>query len=238
MAVATPILERKTEEREMTNDRQDNTAMMTEDEIHNFRIPNMYARLINPASKLSDFKTEPQTQTVPPVQAYAAPQEQQVAPNQVYLVQNARADADIFRADSAVNMRPVAVTEVDAAPQTNDEDNEDLVPSRTTMQYSAEAKADLDEGTIINKGAQKHISLSKRDKIVIGVVISVIIALFVLIIVNSVLISNVNDDLGTLQTSLNDSRSSYENVVNEVNEYESNFDATLQALAEQYGMVK
>lgn len=243
MAVATPILERKTEEREEKHERYDYSSKMTEDEIHNSRISDIYARLINPESKISDFKPaeteeQPPVQNVAPVQTFAVRQE---AAKEVYLVQNARADADIFRADSAVNKKSEAV-EVQAAPvmqvTVSDEENEDLLPSPTTMQYSSEAKKELDEGIILNKSAEKHVSLSKRDKIVIAVVVSVIVALFVLIIVNSVIISTVNSDLGTLEVSLNSARGSYESVVNEVTEYEQNFDSMLQNLADGYGMVR
>lgn len=241
MAVATPILERKTEEREEKYERFDYASRMTEDEIHNSRISDIYARLIDPESKMSDFKpAEAHERTVvqdmAPAGEIAARAE---AREQVYLVQNARADADIFRADSAVNMRTETVNaEPVMQAATSDEENEDLLPSRTTMQYSTEAKKELDEGIISNKSASKHISLSKRDKVIIAVVVSVIVALFVLIIVNSAIISGVNRDMGSLHTSLNTARNTYESVANEVSEYEENFDSTLQTLADSYGMVR
>ncbi len=243
MAVATPILERKTEEREEKYERFDYASRMTEDEIHNSRISNIYARLIDPESKMSDFKPA-ETQEPTAVQDMAPAGEiaaREEASEQVYLVQNARADADIFRADSAVNMRTETVN-VQSEPvmqaATSDEENEDLLPSRTTMQYSTEAKKELDEGIISNRSASKHVSLSKRDKVIIAVVVSVIVALFVLIIVNSAIISGVNRDMGSLHTSLNAARNTYERVANEVSEYEENFDAMLQTLADSYGMVR
>lgn len=240
MAVATPILERKTEEREEKNVAYDYSAAMTEDELHNSKISNIYARLINPESKMSDFKAA-EVQEQAPVQNVVRVQEPvySQAPEQVYLVQNARADADIFRADSAINKREEAVyTQPVMQTAPVEEENEDLVPSRTTMQYSTEAKKDIEEGTISNRSAEKRMSLSKRDKIIIAVVVSVIVALFVLIIVNSAIISSVNSDMDSLQASLNTARSSYENVVNEVTEYEANFEETLQTLADGYGLVR
>lgn len=242
MAVATPILERKTEEKEERTDTYGYTSRMTEDELHNSKISDIYARLINPESKLSDFKPaevrDVPVQEATPAQNYFA---QQAPDEQVYLVENARADADIFRADSAINRRvDEAAVQAEPVMQSADceEENEDLLPSRTTMQYSSEAKKSTEEGTISNRGAAKRISLSKRDKIIIAVVVSVIIALFVLIIVNSAIISSVNSDLDSLQGSLSTARSSYESVLDDVTEYEANFDETLKALAENYGMVR
>lgn len=241
MAVATPILERKTEEERRES--YGYTSQMTADELHNSRISNIYAKLINPDSKMSDFKPAEEQPQVPvqeeaPVQNYSA----QVAPAEgIYLVENARADADIFRADSAINMRAEA-QQMSSEPvmqaSPSDEENEDLLPSRTTMQYSTEAKKETEEGSISNRSAVKRVSLSKRDKVIIAVVVSVIIALFVLIIVNSAIISSVNSDLGSLHSSLNTARSSYESVLNEVSEYQENFEQTLESLANSYGMVR
>lgn len=242
MAVASPVLERKTEEREEKCEKRDYTSRMTEDELHNSQIPDIYARLINPESKMSDFKPAAVHEQTPVQQT--VPEEnhiEQQSAERVYLVENARADADIFRADSVVNRKAEAVniqSEPSMLAEVSDEDNEDLLPSRTTMQYSSQAKKDLDEGTISNKGAEKRISLSKRDKVIIAVVVSVIIALFVLIIVNSAIISSANSNLGSLQASLDTAQNSYQSVVNEVSEYEANLEGTLESLAESYGMIR
>ncbi len=243
MAVATPILEKRIEDTAEKN--CENTEVMSADELHNSKIRRIYAQLINPETKMSDIRPAEPVQDYAPTrvenyeQTISAPQSQE---QQVYLVDNARADADIFRADSAINRRVEEVAE--AEPQTamqqavSEEENEDLMPSRTTMQYSTDSKKDIEEGTISNRDAAKRISLTKRDKVIIAVVVSVIIALFVLIIVNSAIISSVNNDLGSLQSSLNNARNAYQRVTQEANEYRANFDVTLQTLADNLGMVR
>lgn len=238
MAVATPVLERKKE------------STQVEDELHNSRIRNAYQQLINPETKLSDLRSATPVQQAPEqvIQAYA-PAQQVIEPivtvqPEVRFVGGARTDAELFRADSAINRR-VTFVQTEAIPvvavqqNVSEEENEDSMPTRTTMQYNVVNKESDVEGTIVNRGEEKqHISLTKRDKVVIAVVVSVIVALFALIIVNSVIISGLNSDLGSLQTSLNSARGAYESVTGEIADYQSNFDETLRALAESLGMIR
>lgn len=244
MAVATPVLEKKIEETQ--EEARYNTTQL-EDEIHNSRISEIYAKLIKPETKLSDLRpaapvhqaSEQYTQEDEPVQqVYEA-----VAPAQpeTRFVEGARTDAEIFRADSAINRKVTFVqaeTVAVAQQVVSEEENEDLKPTRTTMQYTVENKEADADGTIVNASAQNRISLTKRDKVVIAVVISIIVALFALIIINSVIISGLNSDLSSLQASLNSARGTYERVTSEIADYESNFDETLKALAESLGMVR
>ena len=114
MAVATPIIERKISRQVSEN------AGMTADELHNARMGNNLARLLNPEYKIKDIvasidaegsdvvatapAAEQQVQSTAPARQYDNGIIARRAPAQeVYTVKNARADADIFRADSAVN---------------------------------------------------------------------------------------------------------------------------------------
>lgn len=247
MSVATPVLERRIEDTQEEVRYSYNSRQMN-DEIHNSRIKDIYKQLINPETKMSDFRPAAPVQQAPEQFAQVVTSVQQVqiaAPVQTEarFVDGARTDSELFRADSAIN-RKVTFVQAEAQPilkiqQTVvEEENEDLMPTRTTMQYNAENKETDVEGTVVNTSAQKRVHLTKRDKVVIAVVVAVIVALFALIIVNSAIISNVNNDLSTLQTSLKAARKTYEQVSNELADYESNFDETLRALADSLGMVK
>lgn len=247
MAGATPVLERITEE---TQEEVMNVApVQTEDEIHNSKISEIYAKLVNPETKLSDLKpAEPVKQA--PVQAVlvAEPVVQQVAQPVVFaepesrFVDSARTGASIFRADSPINNK-AAVVEVEAQPVVavaqvaTEEETEDQRPTITTMQFVAENKAKEADGIVTN-ASTKRVSLTKHDKVVIAVVVSIIVALLALIIINSAIISGLNKDLNSLQSDLQIARNAYERVSNEISDYESNFDETLRALAESLGMVK
>lgn len=240
MAVATPILERRKEE---TPEEVEYTYTLnqTEDEIHNSKIREIYARLIKPETTMSDLKPAPaepeQAEFVnfEPVQLAAPVQ------NEVYQVEGARTNAELFRADSAIN-RKVTFAEVEAQPveavQLSEEENEDLVPTRTTMQYTSANKAVDEVGAIVTQSSKKRMILSKRDKAIIAAVISVIVALLTLIIVNSVIISSVNKDISTLQSSLEEARNSYEYVSEELAQEEANFESRLEEFARQNGMTK
>ena len=216
MAVATPVLERQT----LQIQKQ---AELTADELHNAQIKENYKRLINPELSINEVRgrvVAPEKQPEPPVQPssfearrasilqqparqeqpvrrfVSAPAAQPVRQAQPYLVTNARADAEIFRADSAVNRRFAAVPEMTAAPADEDE-NEDLRPTSTTIQY----KTVVDSGKNAVKSAAHEEAplLGKREKIIIATFISVVVALFILVIVNSAVIAGLNSELALME---------------------------------------
>ena len=218
MAVATPVLERQTLQ---------NAQSMSADELHNAQIKENYKRLINPdfgirevrgeATAAQPVKAAAQTfeekrasilqpvrpvreETVRPVQAEPRMGEEREA--RPYLVTNARADAEIFRADSAVNRRYAADVR---ASDVEDEENEDLVPTRTTIQYKTLEESDRYAAKAVSKESETHI-LGKREKIIIATFISVVVALFVLVIVNSAVIAGLNSELAVVANGVTAAR--------------------------------
>ena len=244
MAFATPVLERNevTEEKKLNYGNQCIT-----DEEHNMRIKKNYAMLINPEMRLDDVlgrtveevRAEAHAEVIPaaPVQAPAA---RSILFDKPYLVDSARADSPIFRADNPVNQRILNVQrQVAEAQPAEEEENEDLVPTPTTRQYKTSGVQNtVEEGKITNIGAEKRTSLSKKEKIIIAVVVSVIIALFALIIINSAIISGLNNDLSSLQSSLTDVRGTYYSVNGQVSGFANNMLETVREFAESNGMIK
>lgn len=238
MAVATPELEMRIEGTQEEVRRE--SVPQTYDEIHNARISDIFAKIMRSDTKMSDFRASMPVQQAPEQEVNMV-----VTPVQpeARFVEGARTDAQIFRADSAINRRVTIIQaeeqpEVIASAAVTEEENEYSMPTRTTMQYTTENKEADEAGTVVNASAEKRIRLAKRDKIIIAVVVSIIVALFALIIINSVLISGLNNDLSSLQTSLKNARSAYDHVTNEITDYKSNFGETLRALAERLGMIK
>lgn len=244
MAVATPILERPLEETQEAV-RNEYVVAKNKDELHNSRINDIYQKLINPETKMSDMRTIVAPAEPAPVQAVEPVTVQPVEEVQEEgnrLVDSARTSSILFRADSAINKKVTVIESKvgETAIERNiiEPDEDDAVPTRTTMQYSTEAmKADA-EGAIINKSAEKRLNLTKRDKVVIAVVVSVIVALFALIIINSAIISGVNSQISTMQSSLNTARGAYYDVTGKIADYEANLEEILQALADSLGMIK
>ena len=200
MAVATPVIERRTYNQSIESEAR--SAGMTADELHNARMKDNLARLLNPENKIKDVVASIDADGTQVIQA--APEavqapERSVAPSvvygadgiiarpasavqtpaaeapayapahsaaqPVYVVKNARANADIFRADSPVN-RPAqayaatpaqayeaarAMAAANAAPATEEEENEDLRPTPTTIQYQT---IGADGTVIINSAAR------------------------------------------------------------------------------------
>lgn len=228
MSVESPVLERKVDGEEEVEVRREAYAssFMTDEEKHNSRISANYAKLINPEMTVKDIIVKEHAEVRRAEErGYASPRE--IITEKPYLVENARADSDLFRADSAINKRVARVTV--AAEDAGEEENEDLRPTQTTIQYrTLGVKKTVEEGKIVNTAATRKARLSKRDKIIIAAVVAAIVALFVLIIVNSAIISGINGDISQLQTALPEAANNYaqalaqkEEYLNEVNLYQA-----------------
>ena len=231
MAVAAPVLERRANTEEEFDLREKlNTAVMTDDERHNSQISEKYAKLINPECKLSDI-----------IVKETAIEDKPEIIQRPYLVKNARADAEIFRADSVINRRLDAPADpaehIIMSVETDEEESEDLRPTQTTIQYKTSGvKTTVDEGKIATKNTEKR-GLTKKDKIILVTVVSIIVALFVLIIVNSAVISNIGKDISYLQSSLASAKTAYANVNSEMQSYLNNLPETVEDFALSNGMV-
>lgn len=227
MAVLAPVLERKlnTEDNVATTDGR--CVNMSADEHHNSRIRFNYARLINPDATVGDvIRKETVAQ-----QKVAAPVREQ----RPYLVENARAEAEIFRADSKINNKQ----ETEAS-QAEEEENEDLRPSNTTIQYKTKAtvKATIDDK--ISNRRSRLSKLTRRDKVIVAVTLLVIIALFVLVIVNSAVLSNLNAEIGYLNEDLTTARENFTEVLQDKTSYfnEQNIVRVVSEFAGKVGMTK
>lgn len=298
MAVATPVIERRFSQQ--INEREERGGMNA-DELHNARMKDNLARLLNPEYKIKDVVASIDTdgsqviksaapaadvsaQPAAPAQLYEAngiiarrapAQQEYVQPVQsapvyqqpaqsaaqpVYMVKNARANADIFRADSLVNRpaqayaptpaqayaaaRSMAAAQAAPAVMPAEEESDDLRPTATTIQYqtiSADGTAiagrtrTMQEGEIARPAereeSESKINLTKRDKIIIGVIVGLILAVFVLIIVNSAIISNLNSDISRLEGMADTARAAYESAYSEVENvtsYENVYNVALE----------
>ena len=119
-----------------------------------------------------------------------------------------------------------------------EEENEDLRPSATTIQYKTDVASKIViEDNISNK--QERVSrLTKRDKIVMAVALLVIVALFVLVIVNSAVLSNLNSEISYLQTDLAVAEENYTEVLESKESYFEDIEEIVSSFAQQNGMSK
>ncbi len=218
MAVATPVLDRQILQKQ---------SEMSADELHNSQIKEKYKRLIDPELNINEVRggvvaPEKSEQTAevnrtsilrPAQQPVQQSRPAQTAQNivrpeqnaQSYFVTNARADADIFRADSAINQRRIVATEAPSV-AADDIEDEDLRPTSTTIQYKTLAESDrLITKTKAAEESESHI-LGKREKVIIATFISVVVALFILVIVNSAVIAGLNSELSVIQDGVTAAR--------------------------------
>ncbi len=214
MAVDTPVLERPT-----TNERLRECAVpsridfMAEEE-HNARIRDTYKRLINPDNKIEDVFGRVQAEEPVAVQESVVS-----ASARPYYVENARADAAIFRADSAVNARreeAVAAQPEVAAFAPAEEENEDSLPTPTTIQYQTLGRAE--EKKVSGTTDKRTHLFGKREKIIVAVFVAVVVALLTLVIINSAVIANLNADITHVQDSITTVRGALAGVNSSVEE--------------------
>lgn len=200
MAVDTTVLERRTSELTRANNVPFAVPTRSEyeaEDAHNARIRDNYARLINPNNKIEDVFNQGATAVQEPVKAAQPVQVAQPVQAEPYLVQNARADAAIFRADNPINQRFVAdATVVDQSRE--EEESEDLRPTAATRQYrTIDAVEEESQSTY-----SEQLSLSKKQKTALIVVLAVVVALIALIIINATVIANLNNDIAVLNSDI------------------------------------
>lgn len=227
MAVATPVLERQTQQ--------------TEEEIrHNARIKDRYARLINPDCKIGDIIEERAFVSEKPAEPAIAPAEAKsyvapvAAPAKPYLVENARADAAIFRADNPVNQR-ARIVEVKASDDAEEEENDDLRPTDTTIQYRTLGESDKKNDIKIVTDSRER-AFGKREKIIIATFISVVIALFALVIINSAIIAGLNSEISSVQGNIAAANAELKSVMQEYDAIAS--EENIADFAESHNLVK
>ena len=304
MSVASSVIERNTY---LQQPAQTEAAGVDADRLHNSRMRNNLARLLDPANTTQDVVASidaegtnvirttpvevepeeprsahdmlygPRRATKATVTRGIVAQNTQVERQPVFMVTNARADADIFRADNPINAigalnepiinrqayastpaeayaaaRAIAAATAPVAPapavqqiQVPESESEDLRPTATTIQYQtigADGTVIIDsparakqEGEIDRPAEReenvKKLTLSRRDKTIIGIIVGLIMAVFVLIIVNSAVISNLNNDIDRLEgmaetarTEMSSAASEYENLTSRENIYNSAVD--------------
>ena len=239
MAVATPVFERK------INDERRYEGISAED-LHNSRISDNYARLVNPENKIKDIVASIDVEgsrVIPPVEEEYEPVIQPAMPSLMqatqiqapassapaFFVRNARADADIFRADSPVNAVGSFVQAQPVYANGYEDESEDLRPTNTTIQYQTigadgavmpyNSSKVMGEGEIARPAEQtrkeNRFVLKKRDKIILGVIVALILTVFALIILNSAVISNLSSDISALETLSDEAMAQYVQVVAE-----------------------
>ncbi len=237
MSVAAPVLERRTAEEERTSEVY-NAGYIT-DEEHNARIRQNYARLINPENRIDEVLGRNEVAKAPVAEVEApVVTEQKETYEQPAFVQNARADSYLFRADSALNQGYAAEQQIVSEQDSEEEENEDLRPTLTTIQYKTSGvKKTVEEGKLENTGVEKRAGLSKRDKIIVAAIIGFVVVMFALIIVNSAVLSSINGEVSSLQSSLTTLKGSYEGVKDEITPYLTLSDEDIARIAAQLGWI-
>lgn len=204
-----------------------------EDKLHNSQISEQYKKLIDPETTLLELLAK--SAPVDYEAEYKAARGRTYERERPVRVENARTDSDIFRADSFVNKKSKTVAAAENM-FTEEEDNEDLRPTQATIKYRTADKAN---GKIETKPKKTtSTGLTKRDKIVIAVACAVIIALFVLIIVNSAIITGLNSDIAALQNNLTQSEATFNELLAEKEAYfeEGNIFNIVSDFANKHGM--
>jgi len=197
----TPVLERRSVSTQQ-NEKDYATVSRTDGDAmeHNAKIRDVYEKLINPNLSIDEVLGERnKAAKKAEVKEYYAPRAEEKASAQPYLVTNARADAAIFRADSAINR----VAAVNSETLKNDEEEEDLRPTATTIQYrtvGTEKQSETAQHTRFR--LRDAIKLDKRQKIMVAVFASIIVGLILLVAVNAIIIANLNYDIAQTQSKI------------------------------------
>lgn len=201
-------------------------AEMTEEQIalnFNSRISENYQKLINPdltrAEEIIGDAAPQQTPVYETPEDYARSvlypeREQEQAPR----FEHQRVTEDIFRADSPINAARVQAPEREAytqqayaaeaqpayAPTFEQEpyaeENEDLTPTATTIQYRTDLYAD--ERPAAQVGERKRFSLTAKGKLLMAVYAVVVVVVLALIIINTSVLRSLDASVAERQAEL------------------------------------
>lgn len=198
----------------------------------NSRISENYQKLINPElTRAEEIMGESEPQPAPvydSAEAYARatlyPEREQEAPQFVHH----RVDGDIFRADSAINARAQApVQEVarpayapayeEQAPAYEEnpyaEENEDLTPTATTIQYRTDLYAEERPAAAEGK---KRFAMTAKGKLLMAVYAVVVAVVLALIIINTSVLRTLDDSVAAREAELNAALARAEQVANDI----------------------
>ena len=202
---------------------------MNEEDRHNSQISSKYKALINPDATAHDVLGKEVT-----VQRRSEITAVPVREQKPFLVENARVDSDLFRADSVINRK----TEISAIAE--EEENEDLRPTLETIKYRTENKSKIVIDDKISNKKSRLSKLSKRDIIIIAATALVVLALFILVVINSAVLSNINNEIDYLQSDLAIAREDYNEALKIKEDYleENNISQIVNQFAAEMGMVK
>lgn len=214
MAADTPVMERTTNEKSFARNYSGfGQADYVSEQAHNARIKDTYARLIDPNNSLEDVFAREEKAMARPVENTVAEAPRAEAP---YLVHNARADADIFRANSAYNRVDGMAAQAEVAVYPAEED-EDLRPTSTTIQYKTIDKAQNDT-RVYSASESKRTILGKKEKTIIAVFVAVVIALLALVVINSAVIASLEEQIAAVQTNIDTVRGAIAGVNSSISE--------------------
>ncbi len=202
---------------------------MNEEDRHNSQISSKYKALINPDATAHDVLGKEVT-----VQRRSEITAVPVKEQKPFLVENARVDSDLFRADSVINRK----AEISAIAE--EEENEDLRPTLETIKYRTENKSKIVIDDKISNKKSRLSKLSKRDIIIIAATALVVLALFILVVINSAVLSNINNEIDYLQSDLAIAREDYNEALKIKEDYleENNISQIVNQFAAEMGMVK
>lgn len=187
------------------------------------------------------------TQEQPAQQAAPQPvQPQQAAPN----FEHHRVTADLFRADSAINAKtayaePAAPAfeqapafaeapayEAQQAPayEPYEEENADLTPTATTIQYRTELYRDEQQSTV----EEKKGALTAKGKLLMAIYAIVVVVVLALIIVNTSVLKTLDGEMAAREAQLSEAVARYESLQNDIEVAKS--EETIRNWGESHGM--
>lgn len=144
---------------------------------------------------------------------------------------------EYFRRGEAAQ-RPVApeIKESVAAPRV--EEDEDLRPSATTMQFESAEENDLYEDLDYKREskAEENFRISSKGKMLIAIYSAVVILILSLIIINARMLKSLDGSLSTRNQRVNELQKTYERVNGEYSDAMS--DEAIDAWAKEHGMQK
>lgn len=141
---------------------------------------------------------------------------------------------EVVETEKAAYAAPVA--DVVSAPEVNTVENEDIMPTKTTLQFGNANDTELyNEAKNVVKAEKSSFKLNLKGKIVAALYVVAVAAIFTLIILNSGVISMLSERQANLAAKMEGLNSAYERSIENLDELENK---ALDIAEKEYGMRK
>ena len=216
---------------------------VAEEEPRVYETPEAYARamlypdreqpIAMPARRIMD--TQPEYRPQPAVNVQPAMAAPVLAPEREVYTAPAYAEPAYAQPQLSVQETYAVPEYADEAAEAYDEENEDLAPTATTIQYRTEQRAREDKRTVVEE--KRGHAMTTQGKLLMAIYAVVVVVILALIIINTSVLRNLDASIAENRATLFAATEQVQQLQDEINELTS-ADSIIDRAESELGMIR